>query len=700
MTAQSLARMYHGARSLLLLTTAVPLSCRGQTRGTSSSLVQQPRVQINPEQAARVSASQPRGGVKGGPASRSWAPRPDICASSGPHSLTSSALSAAASSHPAAAAAATRKVAVPLTPQTSNIPVYWSGFNITVSEQKLLKAVVTCQAAWRGHRCRQQLAAPPVEPGQHLASAISISSAWSDSQARQQSAASIAQMRQQHREAVSRGRSTTAAFLAERQQRQEALDVMLREAQQSAACVSERVLDRAWASLQCREKAAVCIQQHWHGFVQLRAEKQRQHSAATIIEAFWHGHRLRQVCAKQKRAAIMLQAQWRSYAARKVLLRQRSAAVTIQARQRGLMARRAFKHQQEGITAIQAIWRGRAARAAFLCKRKAAICIQASWRMHAARAAFVCQRNAAVSLQACWRGRLARAAFGRRQKAATAEQAFWRGTIAKQAILQQQQAAETIQACWQGHKARSSFQSLRSAATVCQAHVRCKLAREKFLAIRHAAIFCQAQRRGKVARLRSLQLQSAAIVVQAHWRGLTARRQLAVMLLANQDQAATPLQAHIQGRIVRAEMSDPLSAALVVQAHWRNFTARRLAAAERREEAGMAVLLCWRRRALRLRCAAKHDLDLLEREMDRKKKEKKEAQGQQPARQRRYVSAALVCFSVHTYVLAGSGNLCFYRAHASLRLVLSLLQHWNLASNSTPDSVVAAHPHVQLGRGH
>ncbi|XP_059579653.1 IQ domain-containing protein N-like [Alligator mississippiensis] len=87
-----------------------------------------------------------------------------------------------------------------------------------------------------------------------------------------------------------------------------------------------------------KEAAAAAIQAGWRGH-QARSKIRTRHQAATIIQAHWWGYLTRLALAEKRCAARTIQAHWRSYQARRALVRWHRAATILQAHWRGYRAR-------------------------------------------------------------------------------------------------------------------------------------------------------------------------------------------------------------------------------------------------------------------------------------------------------------------------------------------------------------------------
>ena len=133
-----------------------------------------------------------------------------------------------------------------------------------------------------------------------------------------------------------------------------------------------------------RQAAAIVIQSHWRGSIQVTLFW-RQRKAVIIIQACWRAFAIRRRPARVQ-AATVIQACWRAFA------RRRLAAVTIlQARWRSVLARRVQQERQrQAEERARADWRRVWAERLEMVQRQQAVTrIQAAFRGHVCRQRFI-----------------------------------------------------------------------------------------------------------------------------------------------------------------------------------------------------------------------------------------------------------------------------------------------------------------------
>ncbi|XP_014342241.1 unconventional myosin-Va [Latimeria chalumnae] len=156
-----------------------------------------------------------------------------------------------------------------------------------------------------------------------------------------------------------------------------------------------------------------------------RTEKE----AATVIQAYWRGHKIRKQIYIDHCAATIIQANWRGYSVRKNMALQHSsvnwdcyreylnkerywnkfeAAVTTDSGCRGNHLQSKLVTEHEAAAVIQAHYRGYKTRMRFLEVKEATVCIQAYWRGYCCRRDTALQHLAATCIQAYFRGYLTR----------------------------------------------------------------------------------------------------------------------------------------------------------------------------------------------------------------------------------------------------------------------------------------------------
>ena len=348
-------------------------------------------------------------------------------------------------------------------------------------------------------------------------------------------------------------------------------------------------------------RAAIVIQATWRGTLQRREYYQLLHEidedkAAIVIQSVWRGRLQRREYSQllqeieMDKAAIVIQSVWRGVLQRKgysQLLQEiemEKAAIIIQSAWRGVLQRREYLQlrkimgEEHAAIVIQSVWRGVLQRRQYheLRQDAAATKVQAAWRAHVARTTFLRARNAAICIQSAVRGALARqTAANRRAAIVTIQRQFRRclgirraravektkRRMAELARVMSQYAARSaaakcIQATWRGHLGRIQYRALLAA----------KEEVERQQAQRRAAASAVIASWGPTFRDRQrfLAARSAAIVIQAAWRQHHAAR----------TTAAVVLQKNVKAFLALRQMQKTKAAALRIQTAWRGHAVR------------------------------------------------------------------------------------------------------------------------------
>ena len=325
--------------------------------------------------------------------------------------------------------------------------------------------------------------------------------------------------------------------------------------------------------------AAAVLQRWWRSVSQMQVQRawfRRACKAVVVLQSFARMHLERTRYQRTIHATVCLQSHVRRWLAQRVLGRLRAeyaAAVVLQKHVRGCAARRTFRRvltahrEQCAAVAIQRCARG------FLVRRNmhrcisAATAIQAAFRGHVARrgtamrlhAVAVLQRRLRATLQA----RQARAAFLHLRRAAVVVQDHWR-------------CRQTLR------KTRAVLAMHRRAATVIQSAARMWACVRERRARMHAIVVLQTNTRAWLSRrtlLRLRQERNAAVALQAVARGFALRLALTRHLeFRAYTAAATCIQTHVRGWLVRSRYNRLRAAAICLQARVRGAAARRTTA--------------------------------------------------------------------------------------------------------------------------
>ncbi|KAM3620124.1 uncharacterized protein V6R79_018615 [Siganus canaliculatus] len=384
-----------------------------------------------------------------------------------------------------------------------------------------------------------------------------------------------------------------------------------------------------------QSRAAVVIQSVWRGYAarnRLRMEKDAhlravRHEAATVIQAQWRMFSALRSYQRLKYNAVVVQAQWRMKRAacaygricwaaaviqtrvrawavarkeRERYLSLRSAAVKIQSGYRRWKAKK-MEEQNRAATVIQEVFK-KWYQAKVAEKVAAAVRIQSWYRMQRHLHQFRKIRSSAVLIQALYRGRVQRQRFQtlklQQRAAVVIQSAFRRHSVRKKAaemtraavviqrhfraaVARDQQrlvfvrmrcAAITIQAAYRGSVVRENLKKQHKAATVIQAAFRKHTAQRRYGLLRKAAAFLQQKYRALILARKTKEdydaLRMAVLTIQANWRGRADRKRL-----ERWHRCAALIQAHYRRHKAQAEYSSKKEAAVVLQRHYRAFTA-------------------------------------------------------------------------------------------------------------------------------
>ncbi|KAA3478153.1 abnormal spindle-like microcephaly-associated protein-like protein isoform X1 [Gossypium australe] len=206
------------------------------------------------------------------------------------------------------------------------------------------------------------------------------------------------------------------------------------------------------ASLKCQVKglnnseieAATRIQIAWKNFLHRSLHKRTY--AATKIQSYYRGWRLRMRFMKQKQAITKIQSNfrrlkcwrafqnaWKEFICR-TLQNQTLAATRIQSHFRGWQFRRNFMKNKQAIIKIQSHFRGWQLRKNCMKKKKAIIKIQSNFRLQKCLRAFQQYKNAnrsAIIIQSFVRGWMARREARRYRYLVVMIQSHWKGYVAR-----------------------------------------------------------------------------------------------------------------------------------------------------------------------------------------------------------------------------------------------------------------------------
>uniref|UniRef100_H2S1U5 Assembly factor for spindle microtubules n=1 Tax=Takifugu rubripes TaxID=31033 RepID=H2S1U5_TAKRU len=387
--------------------------------------------------------------------------------------------------------------------------------------QRMRRAAVLLQAAFRGQRARKEVAR------WHQAATV-IQSAFRSHrqqtkfQALRLSAVIIQRCYRSHvllrkeRETFLKKRSSAlvlqAAFRGHRVRR--SISNMHRAASVIQAHFRRYQAQAAFG----RKRWAACVfQQRFRAQRQKNVEVQRYQDVRRAVLSLQAGYRRmksRRVVKERQHAASVLQRAYRAHLHHKRYLRLRSCAVAIQRRYRATAAAKAERFQylemRSSAIIIQAAFRRQQVRKEMDRRHQAATVIQSAFRGHREEARFQALRLSIITIQRCYRAHILqrrdREKFLKMKWCTTTLQAAYRGWCVRRDVCRQHRAATRIQSCWRGSMQRRTFQRKRAAAVTLQQRVR-------------------AVQRGRLERKKFTQMRQAAIVIQQYCRVWTARQQ-------------------------------------------------------------------------------------------------------------------------------------------------------------------------------
>ncbi|XP_040896643.1 abnormal spindle-like microcephaly-associated protein isoform X2 [Toxotes jaculatrix] len=491
--------------------------------------------------------------------------------------------------------------------------------------QKMLKAAVVLQAAYRGWQFRKEIA--------HWHRAATV----------------IQSVFRKHREEVKFQALRLSAIIIQRHYRACVLQRKERDSFLKMRC-SAVVLQAAFRGHRVRnniarmQRAAAVIQanfrrhkqqsafrrQRWAACVlqqRFRARRQRNleikhyqncRKAAIVLQAAYRGMKSRQIIRRSHHAASVIQRAYKAHCERRQYLILKSSVLAIQRRYRATVAAKEqmqkYQKVRRAAVVLQAAYRGRQVRKEITHWHRAATVIQSVFRKHREEVKFQALRLSAIIIQrhyqACVLQRKERESFLKMRCSAVVLQAAFRGHRVRNNIARMQRAAAVIQANFRRHKQQSAFRRQRWAACVLQQRFRARRQRnlemKRYQEVRKAVINLQAAFRGMISRRIIKQRHRAVSVIQRAYRAHCERRQymkLKLSVLAIQRKyratvaakaqrtqylemrrAAVILQAAQRGKEVRKEVARWHQAATVIQSVFRKhreevkFQAMRLSA--------------------------------------------------------------------------------------------------------------------------
>ncbi|KAJ7986238.1 hypothetical protein DPEC_G00337880 [Dallia pectoralis] len=309
----------------------------------------------------------------------------------------------------------------------------------------------------------------------------------------------------------------------------------------------------------------------------VRANLMIKCQAATIIQARFRMHKVRQAYLATKVATIMIQRVYRANRLRDLQMQRynlmKSAAVVIQAAYRSHQARIQVARMHKAATIVQKSFRAFRDRKRFCAIKTAALLCQRRYRAviltQSNRRGYLLKRQAAISLQAYFRGMQVRKQLQTERRAALLIQSHLRkylqmayykklqlavGTVQAryranrkmieemQALRLKRNAVVVLQSAFRGMQSRRSIKEMQRAACVLQRSYRAHCLRKHYLYLRSSVLTIQIRYRAAVVAKEQMhhyqEMRSAVILLQAAYRGMRSRREINA-----QHQAATKIQA-------------------------------------------------------------------------------------------------------------------------------------------------------------
>lgn len=333
--------------------------------------------------------------------------------------------------------------------------------------------------------------------------------------------------------------------------------------------------------LQGMHRAAKTIQRHFKAFLEHRRFLKLKHACVAIqrrYRALIVGRQQRQEYLSLCKAVILVQAAYHGSKVRRALHRMHQAATTLQSAFRMHKARVRYQTMKMAASIIQSYYRshteGQRQRACYMDLRKSVVVLQAAYRgmkvrqnvkdMHAAatvlQSRYLMHRQRVCYKKTCW----AVTTLQQRYRAKTARDS------ARHQYLQLKNAALCIQAAFRGKMVRHQLREMHNAAVVIQKRFKCCSQQRRYLALRAAVAVCQQRYRASFAAKQQHQnfvrLREAVVHIQSAYRGFKVRRGVQQM-----HAAATKIQSTFRMHRVRAQYEEKKKASCVIQAFYRSY---------------------------------------------------------------------------------------------------------------------------------
>ncbi|KAM4548144.1 abnormal spindle-like microcephaly-associated protein [Odontesthes bonariensis] len=355
-------------------------------------------------------------------------------------------------------------------------------------------------------------------------------------------------------------------------------------------------------ALNAKKNATVVLQAAFRG-MKSRQMIKRRHQAAGTIQRAYRAHRQRRSYLTLKSSVLKVQHMYRAKVAtlkqRKLFEQTRRSAVLLQAAHRGQRVRKEVARWHQAATVIQSAFRKHREQVKFQAMRLSAIIIQTHYRalllQRRDRENFLRIRKAVIVLQAAFRGHHVRMDIAKMHRAASIIQANFKRHKQQITFRRQRWAASVLQQRFRAHKQKclevKHYQEVRKAAIMLQAayrgmksrkvltqrHQAARLIQRAFrahcehrmhLTLKASVLTIQRRYRAKVAMLKQRKLfeqtRRSAVLLQAAHRGQRVRKEV-----ARWHQAATVIQSAFRKHREQVKFQAMLLSAIIIQTHYR-----------------------------------------------------------------------------------------------------------------------------------
>ncbi|XP_058887783.1 abnormal spindle-like microcephaly-associated protein homolog isoform X2 [Acipenser ruthenus] len=336
-----------------------------------------------------------------------------------------------------------------------------------------------------------------------------------------------------------------------------------------------------WATKLVQQKYRACKERDAE--VQIYKSKKQ---AAVVVQAAFHGMKLRKQLKEMKNAAGLIQRRYKAFKARQQYLSLKAAAIVVQQRYRAHIIAKLQKEQYCSMRAaaisIQAAYKGMVVRKEIVKRHQAATVIQAHFRMHKVRLPYCAMRLAATIIQhqyrACMKGKQEREKYLVIRKSVITIQSAFKGMKSRHQLRTRHKAATLIQARYRKHKRHVHSKRLCWAAAVVQQRYRAtKLMNaevQKYSAMKNAAVCIQSFFRGMKIRKQLKEMKNAAGLIQRRYKAFRDRQQY-LSLKAAATVVQQRYRAHILAKLQKEQYCSMRAAAISIQAAYKGMVVRK-----------------------------------------------------------------------------------------------------------------------------